>query len=375
MKEPMDPKNLYDAFIDNGVSYFTGVPDSLLAPFISCVESSNSPHHIAVNEGHSVALAIGSHIANGTVPVVYMQNSGIGNAINPLVSLADPKVMSIPMVLLIGWRGQPGAPDEPQHIKQGEITHRLLEALDIPITVLSHDSTQMRLQVADAMQGASKNHRAYALLVESDLLQANSTFAHNTSSTFTREDAIQTIIDTVPANTHIVSTTGKASRELFEYRNKKNVGHEHDLQIVGGMGHASAIAQSIAYYATDKEIIVLDGDGAALMHMGTLAYNGVNGTRNFCHIVLNNGAHESVGGQKTIAQYIDLTAIAAASGYRTVKRVNIVSELIDALQKSYHKHGPTFIEVVVSNSSRKELSRPSISPEQNKLNFIDSVRS
>lgn len=355
----------------NGVGYYCGVPDSLLSTFCWYLnDHAADDHDIAVNEGHAIALAAGYHFATGKTPLVYMQNSGIGNAINPLLSLADPLVMGIPLLLLIGWRGQPDRPDEPQHAKQGLVTQPLLDVLGISYSVLSESPRQAMIQVRHAVKTANRDKTPFAIIVPEGVFETYVPVATESPYELSRERAIQIIIDAMPKDIVVVSTTGKTSRELYEYREKKQQDHARDLLVVGGMGHASAIAQSIAKYRSNRQIVVLDGDGALLMHMGSIAHNGVNKQPNLLHIIINNGIHESVGGQPTIAGDIDIPAIATACGYRQAIRVVSETELTHTLQSLQEKREPVLIEIKVNGLSRANLSRPSIHPMLNKRSFM-----
>lgn len=363
------PSELHDALTQNDVTYFCGVPDSTLSAFGHYLgERADGSHDIAVNEGNAIGLAIGYHIASSNVPVVYMQNSGLGNAINPLTSLADPLVMGIPMILLIGWRGQPGRKDEPQHAKQGLITISLLDSLGIVYEVLSADS--VATQIARITGTARETNQPVALLVEPEAFEPY-TLSDETLHAMSRETAVQTIAASIGKRDVIVSTTGKASRELFEYRERTGSGHSKDLLIVGGMGHASVVAYGIAKQQPTRNIFVIDGDGAALMHLGALPFIGSYKPKNLYHFVINNGAHESVGGQPTVARTVDLTAIALAAGYREAYTVFSHAELKKTMASITDQTGPVLVEVITNTNSRPDLTRPTISPVDNKRAFME----
>lgn len=367
MNDLLDVQAFYQSLKKQGIDYFCGVPDSVLGSFGSYLEAHDqSNHDIAVNEGQAVGLAIGYHIARSKPALVYMQNSGLGNAINPLVSLADPLVMGVPMVLLIGWRGKPGTKDEPQHAKQGQVTTDLLDSLGIGSEVLSTDQRVMGEQVRRAAELASNMNKPYALLVSAKTFAPYIEAEYEGRYELTREAAIELIVDNLTGDELIVATTGKTSRELFEYREHHHDNHKKDLLIVGGMGHASSIAQSIAKQKPTKKVVVIDGDGAVLMHMGALAHNGASGLLNFYHIVMNNAAHESVGGQPTIARNVDLVGIAQASGYKKVVSVSTEEELSIVCREMPQYEGPVFVEVHIAIGSRADLARPTITPAQNK---------
>lgn len=358
----------------NSIDFFAGVPDSLLSSFSQYLESSASrkQHIITANEGSAVALALGHHLATASTPLVYMQNSGLGNAYNPLVSLADPEVYSIPMVLLIGWRGQPGIKDEPQHKKQGAITLSTLETMGIPYLQLNASTENTSDGVNQLIKKAKTESRPVAIVVSkntflNDMLEKASVAPP--TSLFTRENAIELIVKSLPTNAKVVCTTGMASRELFELREKQSQPHNNDFLTVGGMGHASQIALGVAMY--DKnDIVCIDGDGAALMHMGSLAINGNSQLPNFKHIVLNNGCHDSVGGQATLGKQVELTQIARSCGYHFSERVTSQDELNSALPKLFASSLPAFLEVVIDRGRRQGLGRPTETPLQCKLAFM-----
>lgn len=372
MANKISPKKLYEAFVENGVSYFCGVPDSLLSSFGFYLEDhAKDSHDIAVNEGSAVALGIGRYLSTSKVPLVYMQNSGLGNAINPLVSLADPLIMGIPMILLIGWRGQPDKEDEPQHQKQGLITQPLLDSMGIAHTILSRSSKKLVTQIKNAVREALNSKHPYAILVEGDVLEPykHATTTKTSNYELSREEAIELIISSLSGAEIVVATTGKIGRELFELRRQKHQRH-NDLLVVGGMGHASSIAFGIAQQKSDRKVFCIDGDGAVLMHMGSLATIGTKKLKNFHHIVINNGTHESVGGQSTVGFAVNMPEIAKASGYVHTYSVTDSSSLKNILQTLRGLEGPVFIEVRVNTNSRANLTRPTIHPSKNKKNFM-----
>ncbi|MBQ7252945.1 MAG: phosphonopyruvate decarboxylase [Kiritimatiellae bacterium] len=357
-----------------GVDFFTGVPDSLLKAFCAHLarEVLPSRHWIAANEGNAVALAAGHYLASGRPALVYMQNSGEGNAVNPLCSLADEDVYGIPMVLLVGWRGEPGGkPDEPQHAKQGKVTCSLLDTLSVPWTVLPDDEAAAEAAVRETVQKAKALSRPVALVVRAG------TFATSEPApalvpdrpVMNREEAIRTILASLPEEAAVVGTTGHVSREIYEARDAAGLYHDRDFLTVGSMGHASSIALGIALEKPLRPVVCLDGDGAALMHMGSLAVIGTSGAGNLLHVVLNNGAHGSVGGQPTVGFRIDLAAIAEACGYR-VQKVAGLGELAFAIASWKGGSRPGFIEVPVGVEARKGLGRPRTSPQDNRDSFM-----
>jgi len=362
----------YNKLVEKGVGFFSGVPDSLLKDFCAYItdHADKINHIIAVNEGAAVGLACGYHLATGRIPLVYMQNSGIGNAVNPLLSLADNEVYRIPVVLVIGWRGEPGVHDEPQHIKQGKVTCSLLESMGIPYAVLEKDENSVNSQIETCFKTISETGSSYALVIRKDTFAPYSLQKKEEhEAVMTREEAIEEIA--AGCGGIIVSTTGMISRELYELRDKTASGHERDFLTVGSMGHASSIALSIALQKPELQVTCLDGDGAALMHMGSLAAIGTQKPRNYCHIVLNNGAHDSVGGQPTIAPFIDIPAAARACGYIHVYQAKTKEELKNILAKK--NEGLTFIEVKVKKGARKDLGRPKTTPQENKAAFMKYI--
>ena len=370
----IETEYFYKKLVESGVSFFTGVPDSLLKDFCAYItdKTEKQNHIIAVNEGAAVALACGYHLATGSIPLVYMQNSGIGNAVNPLLSLADTEVYSIPLVLVIGWRGEPGIHDEPQHIKQGKVTCSLLEAMGIPYAVLESTEEGTNRQIETCFDTIKKTQSPYAFIIRKDTFAPYTLNKEEDAALMTREEAIEVISSSCSGI--VISTTGMISRELYELREKKcPVNHDHDFLTVGSMGHASSIALSIALKRPRIQVTCLDGDGAALMHLGAFAAIGTKKPRNFCHVVLNNGAHDSVGGQPTIAPFIDLPAIARACGYVQVFQAKTKDQLKNILAKKNDRL--TFIEVIVKKGARKDLGRPKSSPIENKTAFMNCIKS
>lgn len=365
----------YDAIRRCGIDFFAGVPDSLLKHFCAHVadRAPGKSHLIAANEGNAIALAAGHYLATGHPALVYMQNSGLGNAINPLVSLADPDVYGIPMLLLVGWRGEPGVKDEPQHAKQGAITPALCAAIGMPYRILPAETDPAIDCLEEMVRAAIENRRPVALIVRADSFAKYqpqptppSPYALN------REATIAGIAAALPPQAAVVSTTGHISRELYETRAQTGRGHRRDFLTVGSMGHASQIALGIALAHPERPVVCLDGDGAALMHMGALAIAGTSGAKNLLHIVLNNGAHDSVGGQKTVGFEVDFVRIADACGYRTACRLDALDALSAKLKEISFQDGPVFLEVRVAKGARKDLGRPTTRPQENKDAFMET---
>lgn len=363
------PSYFYNLLIQNGTDFFAGVPDSLLKNFCAYITDTApaEKHIISANEGSATALACGYHFATGKIPLIYMQNSGEGNMVNPMLSIADKDVYSVPMLIVIGWRGEPGVHDEPQHVKQGKVTCDLLDAMKIPYEILSENEDDLPEQFEKAYNYIKENNAQYAFVIRKGTfdeykLQNNIPVEGKMS----REEAIEKIILNADSSTAFVSTTGMASRELYELRDKYNQGHEKDFLTVGGMGHASQIALSIAMQKKDRQIYCIDGDGASIMQMGGMATIGSRKPSNYVHFVLNNGAHDSVGGQPTVGRQIDLCAIAAGCGYENVVKVETPEELEAVLRDYETKDKLTFVEVMVTKGARKDLGRPKSTPVENK---------
>jgi len=365
---------LFHSFLqEKGIEFYTGVPDSLLKHFCAFLADTPSIRHLtAANEGGAVALATGHYLATGHPALVYMQNSGQGNAINPLVSLADPAVYGIPMLLLIGWRGEPGIKDEPQHVKQGAITTALCEALGIPFWILPSNFEDAQQTADEAIREAIASQRPVALIVQAGTFAPYSpqSPASRAPEYPNREQMVEAVASALPDDVAIVSTTGHISRELYEYRSRTDQNRERDFLTVGSMGHASQIALAIALAQPRRPVVCLDGDGALLMHMGSLAITGTSHARNLVHIVLNNGAHGSVGGQATVGFDVDFIQLATACGYPKALRLETVEEVKSTLQDLRFNKGPLFIEIRVGKKARKDLGRPAESPEENKQSFM-----
>lgn len=371
---PIEPAQLWNALTGSGIEFFTGVPDSLLKDFIAYLSDHADParHVTAANEGGAVALATGYHLATGGIAAVYLQNSGLGNTVNPLTSLADPEVYGIPVLLIVGWRGRPGVHDEPQHRKQGAITLEQLGVLGIPTVVLDDEVEDVDTAIRGLVQQALAASRPVALVVPPGRLAPYKRAGSPAAPRFgqRREAAIEAVLATVGASDVVVCTTGMASREVFEYRARAGDGHGRDFLTVGGMGHASQIALGLALAQPDRTVVCLDGDGAAIMHLGALAVIGTRGPANLRHVILNNGAHDSVGGQPTAGLDVDLVAIATACGYRAVRRVESLAEIPDAIAALASTPGPTLLEVRVDLGARADLGRPTATPAENKAELM-----
>lgn len=374
------PEFFIETLREKGIDCFAGVPDSLLKNICAYITDHFDAEHniIAANEGAAVGLAAGHYLATGQPACVYMQNSGEGNIINPLASLTDKEVYNIPVLLLIGWRGRPGVHDEPQHVKQGKITTGLLNVMGVNYEVLSKEGDKAAKQIEKAAK-ALANKEVFALVIEKDTFEDYKLQNVEVNDlTMTREEAIQTVAAALGEKDCIVSTTGMISRELFEYRAAMNQGHERDFLTVGSMGHASQIALGIAMAKTDRKVWCFDGDGAAIMHMGSMAIVANKAPKNYVHVVFNNGAHDSVGGQPTVGLKIDMPAVAKAVGYKAAISVNSKEELEKELSTLNLQlstlGGPILLEVQVKKGNRKDLGRPTTTPIQNKEALMDFLQ-
>ena len=375
----IDPARFLEHLRDEGVELFTGVPDSLLKSLNAEILRTvpHEQHVIAANEGGAVGLAIGHHLRTGATAAVYLQNSGFGNTINPLLSLADPDVYATPMLVIVGWRGQPGVPDEPQHVKQGRVMTQLLDALELPWRVLPHDEADALAAARDALADARSHAGPSVLLVE------KGTFAEAPGEvpdhgplgdeTATREQALAALVEATGDDTITIGTTGMLSRELFELRQQAGGSGERDFLTVGGMGHASSIAFGIALAEPDREVWCLDGDGALLMHLGTLAVVADHAPPNLFHVVVNNGVHGSVGGQPTSIGVVDVAATARALGYRWAASTADIGEVGDLVATMRAHGGPCLLEVRVRPGNRGDLGRPTRTPAQAKQDFMAAI--
>lgn len=362
-----------------GADFYTGVPDSQLKPLCNYLMHTygiDPKHHvIAANEGNCTALAAGYHLATGKVPVVYMQNSGEGNVINPVASLLNDKVYAIPVIFVIGWRGEPGIHDEPQHIYQGEVTVRLLEDMDIETFVIGRDTTENELAAAMThFREILAAGKSVAFVVRKGALSYDGKVKYENEHLMLREEIIQRIVRAAGEDP-IISTTGKASRELFEIREANGQSHKYDFLTVGSMGHSSSIALGIALHKPDARVWCIDGDGAVLMHMGAMAVLGASAPKNLIHVVINNGAHETVGGMPTVAEGIDIAEIAKACGYPNAVSVDNFHDLDKELEAARNREELSLIEVKCSIGARDDLGRPTTTALENKRNFMEYLQS
>lgn len=365
---------VYAAFRAQGLHFYTGVPDSLFKHICAYI-TDHAPaerHIIAANEGNAVALAVGHHLATGETPLVYLQNSGHGNTINPLLSLADSSVYSIPMLVMIGWRGRPGGkPDAVQHHKQGQVTEALLESTETPYRTLPGELAEAVKTITELIALSREKSCPVVLLVPEGLFEPH-VLQNETPNDYplTREQAIAATLGAIPDDAVVVATTGMPSREISEVRSQAGEGIGRDFLMVGSMGHASSIALGVALAKPDRPVFCLDGDGATLMHMGAMAIIGSRQPSNLSHVVLNNGAHDSVGGQPTVAFDIDLCGVARGCGYSSTRTAVDAEQLSTALAEIGNESGPAFLEVRVARGARKDLGRPTATPLESKAAFM-----
>lgn len=371
----IDPQWFFNSLTENGIEFYTGVPDSLLKNICSYItdNTTSEKHVIAANEGGAMAVAMGYHLATKKLPLVYMQNSGLGNATNPILSLLDQQAYSIPALMMIGWRGEPNVSDEPQHTKQGRITLSLLDTMEIPYEVLGPELGQEEVAtlVKALVFRARNENRCCALVIKKNTfapyaLQSTEEFKRPMN----REQVINLIAETLGGHDVVVSTTGVASRELFECRAALGQSHKQDFLTIGGMGHASQIALGIALSKPERQVFCLDGDGAFLMHMGGVAISATSGVANYRHIVFNNAAHDSVGGQPTVCGHIDIVTIAKAVRFDWVELATNAEEIKSALLRMREINGTALLEIQMCKGFRKNLGRPTTSPTDNKNEFM-----
>lgn len=366
----ISPKFFYNLLISKDISFFTGVPDSLLKSFCAYITdySTNENHIIAANEGNAISIAAGVYTATNKIPLVYLQNSGEGNIINPILSMANKELFSIPILLLIGWRGDPSISDEPQHIKQGRVTLNILNSIEVKYEILSNDANKVQKQIEDAYLYMMENKEPFAFVVKKNTF-LDYTLQNKTHDFYQgmREEFIKKIINIIDIDSLVISTTGMISRELYEARESYKQKHDKDLLVVGAMGHASSMALGIAI-KTNKQIYCFDGDGSVLMHMGSLTTIGSIKPKNLCHIVFNNGAHDSVGGQPTFAMNVDLCKIAKACKYEFVTKIDKIEDIKIAIENSKNKC--SFIEIMLKKGNRNNLGRPTEIPLDNIKTFM-----
>jgi phosphonopyruvate decarboxylase len=373
----IDPKSLIDALDEIGVDFASGVPDSLMEPLCTYLATRPGDRHVlAANEGAAVGVAIGHYLSTGEPALVYLQNAGIGNAINPLVSLADPDVYGIPMLLLVGWRGQPGVPDEPQHVTQGRLMKPILDGIEVPHTTLPRDLDDAISCLTAAVDEAKRDSSPYVVLVEKGTFapyQGDVPASADDEGLSSRENALVALLDATGDEGVIVATTGMLGRELYEHREQSGSYADRDFLAVGGMGHCCSIALGIALRNPHREVWCLDGDGSVLMHLGSLAVVADQAPENLYHVVFNNGVHDSVGGQATAMRSVDLPATALALGYRHAVSVSDVSTLGEVVAEMRARRGPALVDLRVRPGNREGIGRPERSPAQARAAFMAAL--
>lgn len=361
-KTYIDVEIFYNKLIEHNINFFTGVPDSLLKDLCAYItdNTTKEQHIIACNEGNAIAIAAGYNLGTNQIPLVYLQNSGLGNIINPITSLVNDSVYNIPMLIIIGWRGQPGKKDEPQHITMGKQIGNLLKSLEIEYSILPDYNDGAKNSIDIAVEYMKKTNKPYVLLI------ANHSFNKYklknidlNNYTFSREELLHFIMNNINNSDTIISTTGMLSRELYEYRINNNEPIK-DILNVGAMGHCSSIGLGLSLTNTNKKVIVLDGDGSVLMHMGAIAINGSNAGKNYKHIIFNNGAHDSVGGQKTEGFNIKFQQIAETCNYNTItcEDYNNEIKINESIKKLLESDGPVLLELRCKKGARSDLGRP-----------------
>ncbi len=376
----IDPAAFFKILKNNNINFFCGVPDSLLKNFCEYINDncSKNEHIIAANEGNAIGIAAGKNISTGEKTVVYLQNSGLGNIVNPIMSLCHKEVYGIPLVLIIGWRGEPGLKDEPQHNTQGSKTIDFLNVMDIPFIELNKENEKYEKELNSFFKKNQSNKHPIAILVRKNTFcdySVKSSFSKDSnSSDMTRGHALRIILENTPKDNIFIATTGKLGRELYHIRDKKNQSHQNDFLNIGSMGHASSIALGIALGSNNSKVICLDGDGSLLMHMGSMAIIGDLNINNFGHIVFNNGRHDSVGGQPTVGLNIDMPTIAKSLNYKWSKRVYAESNLIDILKEIKDINGTWLLEIIIKPGDIENLGRPKSKPSDSLKNFKNNFK-
>lgn len=373
----IEPKLIVEFFKEKEVEMITGVPDSVLSGLIDAVDSefAGSQHIVAANEGNAAAIAIGHYLGSGKPAIVYLQNSGLGNLVNPIVSLANKRIYEIPTMLIIGWRGEPGKKDEPQHLFQGLITEELLELLEIP-TFIIDEATKCRDLLEAAWHEMTVTGQVSAVVFKHDAfakkVQASNSISSHHRFALNRETATEALFDLISDEYSVIATTGKCGREVFEIRERRSEANT-DFLTVGGMGHASSIALGVCVSKPNEKVLCIDGDGALLMHLGALAIVGAVGPKNFTHVLMNNHCHESVGGHKTMICDIELGLMVKGAGYASYNRVTSTEQLKEIWPELQSRDGPHFIEIKINSFSRQDLGRPKDTPIENRDKFMQKI--
>lgn len=362
--------NFINSLTEKGYSSFYGVPDSILSSFSKSLyfDFNHINHFITANEGSALAMSIGYQLTHDKVPIVYLQNSGLGNLINPYLSLTNKYVYDIPTLFIIGWRGEPGTKDEPQHMFQGKITLNLLDLLEIDYAILDSE-TNFEEVIEQAVQ-CNKQNKSFVILVKKNTFKNDKRNFPSKKSTISRDEALESLIKIEQINNLYISTTGKLSRELDSIREGKN-SKPSDFYLVGGMGHTFSVSYSLAHENPDKVIICLDGDGSFLMHLGSVGLVASNPLENYIHILFNNSSHQSVGGQPTYIDNLDLEQLSNSLGFKSFLNINKIEDLDS---KIYKLERPAFINIVINTDEKPNLSRPKNTPVKNKESFKSSIQ-
>ena len=373
----MKAEDLLQQIEKMGIRVIAGVPDSTLKQFCDGLQlyKGNLRHYVTANEGAAVGVAVGTYLSSGHPACVYLQNSGIGNMINPIASLANKDVYGIPMLFLVGWRGEPGTKDEPQHVYQGKVTCELFEVMSIPYSILDETTSSEEMkEILQKAENAMAQNLQYAIIIKKGTFEKAEKFVWSNGNEMNREWVLGEILGMIPKGACIVSTTGKISRELYEQSNRLYGNHDALFMTVGGMGHASMIAFGIAQDDPSRRVFCIDGDGAALMHMGAFPFLAENAPENFIHIVINNQAHESVGAMPTGCGHVNLAEVAKAAGYRYAARISNQKEMLEMREQLNRQKGPCLYEIMVSLDSRADLGRPAESAQENRNHFMAYLR-
>lgn len=359
-------QDFFNILKENGFTFFTGIPDSTFKNFMKFIVDNDGKclqNLVACNECESIALSAGYYLATNKIGIAYMQNSGLGKAINPLTSLCDQDTYSIPVLLLIGWRGEPGKNDAPQHKKMGRIMLSLLETLEIPYSILEPDLDYIKNEMKKAKKYFNNRKEPYAFIIRRNFFEDYDikTLQKNNYE-LNREEAIELIMDNLDENDIVISTTGLISREVYEYRENREKDHFKSFYNIGSMGCASSIGLSIALQRPNKRILIFDGDGAAIMQMGVFTTIGKNFPDNLVHIIFDNHAHETTGNQPSNSTAVNFHQVALASNYNYGTIVTTKSQLLDVINEIKHKKGPQMIVVRVKMGFRLDLKRPEKEP-------------
>jgi phosphonopyruvate decarboxylase len=355
----IDTKKLLIFLEKNNLNFFSGVPDSVLKNFTNLLINKSS-HVLATNEGSAVSIGIGYHLSFNKLPCIYMQNSGLANAINPLISIAHKGVYSIPMMMLIGWRGSPGIKDEPQHLIKGKITKNLLKLLGIKYEIIESEKDFNKIK--KLINFSKKKKVPVACLFKKGVLKKvnyHKKFSERSTikNKILRSEVIREILKSIQNNTKIISTTGYTSRELYQIRKNEGYHKGKDFYMIGGMGHSSSVALGAAF-KKNKKILCLDGDGSMLMHLGSLHTVGLMNKNNFKHILLNNQSHESVGGQEISFKRVKMEKLIKGLGYSKYIQLKDKKDLKNKIQSVLKYKGSIFLEVLIEKGAIKNLGRP-----------------